>query len=60
MDAHGAGHSKSNSHSCSCGRCRRINSCKEVHISHLCLMVTYICDRGVDVYEEHLEHCYAY
>ena len=60
MDAHGAGHSKSNRHSCSCGRSRRINSCKEVHISHLCLMVTYICDRGVDVYEEHLEHCYAY
>lgn len=60
MDTHGAGHSKSNSHSCSCGRSRRINSCKEVHISHLCLMVTYICDRGVDVYEEHLEHCYAY
>ncbi len=60
MDAHGAGHSKSNSHSCSCGRSRRINSCKDVHISHLCLMVTYICDRGVDVYEEHLEHCYAY
>lgn len=57
MDANSTGHSTSKSHSCSCGRSRRINSCKEVHISHLCLMVTYTCGTGVDAYEEHLEHC---